>query len=171
MKIKNSTTLDTLITEYPQLKLTITSILPEFGNLEQAQLREKVLSTTTVEHLARKAGMEVFELIKDLEQAAGLSTGEKGPSLDILEYDPADPDWIKVDPKHRIDGVEMLSRGEHPLSIIKTILEEMNPDQVILLTTNFHPNPMIEAMGELGAEVFSRKAIDDETTFLTFIKN
>jgi len=170
MKIKNITTLDTLITEYPQLKFTITGILPEFGNLEQAQLREKVLSTTTVEHLARKAGMEVFDLIRDLEQAAGLSTGEEGPSSDALEFAPADPSWIKVDPAHRIDGVEMLSRGEHPLSIIKANLEELNPDQVILLTTNFHPNPMIEAMSEMGAEVFSRKDIKDESTFLTFIK-
>ena len=170
MKIKNITTLDTLITEYPQLKLAITGILPEFGNLEQSQLREKVLSTTTVEHLARKAGMEVFDLIKDLEQAAGLSTREEDPSADTLEFAPADPDWIQVDPAHRIDGVEMLSRGEHPLSIIKANLEEMDPDQVILLTTNFHPNPMIEAMSEMEAEVFSRKAINDETTFLTFIK-
>lgn len=170
MKIKNISTLDALIAEYPQLKFTITGILPEFGNLEQPQLREKVLSTTTVEHLARKAGMEVFDLIRDLEKAAGLSTEEEGHSTDTLEYDPADPDWIKVDPTHRIDGVEMLSRGEHPLSIIKANLEEMKPDQVILLTTNFHPNPMIEAMSEMGAEVFSRKAISDETTFLTFIK-
>ncbi len=170
MKIKNITTLDALITEYPQLKLTITGVLPEFGNLEQPQLREKVLATTTVEHLARKAGMEVFDLIRDLEQAAGLSTAEEGPSSDTLEYAPADPDWIKVDPKHRIDGVEMLSRGEHPLSIIKASLEEMKPDQVILLTTNFHPNPMIEAMIEMGAEVFSRKDINEDTLFLTFIK-
>jgi hypothetical protein len=170
MKIKNITTLDALITEYPQLKLTITGVLPEFGNLEQPQLREKVLATTTVEHLARKAGMEVFDLIRDLEQAAGLSTAEEGLSSDTLEYAPADPDWIKVDPKHRIDGVEMLSRGEHPLSIIKASLEEMKPDQVILLTTNFHPNPMIEAMIETGAEVFSRKDINEDTLFLTFIK-
>ena len=170
MKIKNISTLDALITEYPQLKFTITGVLPEFGNLEQPQLREKVLSTTPVEHLARKAGLEVFDLIKDLEKAAGLSTEEKDPSADTLEYHPADPDWIKVDPAHRIDGVEMLSRGEHPLSIIKANLEELNPDQVILLTTNFHPNPMIEAMSEMGAEVFSRKAINDENTFLTFIK-
>ena len=41
MKIKNISTLDTLIAKYPQLKLTITGILPEFGNLEQAQLRER----------------------------------------------------------------------------------------------------------------------------------
>jgi hypothetical protein len=170
MKIKNSTTLDTLISKYPQLKLTISGILPEFGNLEQAQLREKVLSTTTVEHFARKAGLEVSDLIKDLEKAAGLSTEEKDPSADTLEYDPTDPDWIKVDPTHRIDGVEMLSRGEHPLSIIKATLEEMEVDQVILLTTNFHPNPMIEAMGKLGAEVFSRKVINDENLHLTFIK-
>ena len=170
MKIKNITTLDALISEYPQLKLSITGVLPEFGNLEQPQLREKALSTTTVEHLARKAGVDVYDLIKDLEKAAGISTGEEGPSIDTLEYAPSDPDWIKVDPKHRIDGVEMLSRGEHPLSTIKANLEEMDPDQVILLTTNFHPNPMIEAMSEMELEIFSRKAINDETSFLTFIK-
>ena len=49
MKIKNTTTLDSLITEYPHLKLTLTSILPALGNLEQVQLKEKVLSTTTPE--------------------------------------------------------------------------------------------------------------------------
>ena len=112
MKIKNITTLETLITEYPQLKLTIASVLPEFGNLEQAQLREKVLSTTTVEHIARKAGLEVFDLIKNLEKAAGLSTEEKDPSADTLEYAPEDPDWIQVDPTHRIDGVKSQARGE-----------------------------------------------------------
>jgi len=170
MKIKNTTTLDSLITEYPHLKLTLTSILPDLGNLEQAQLKEKVLSTTTLEHFARKAGMEVSDLVKDLKNAAGLSIEEKDPSADTLEFDPSDPDWIQVTPTLRIDGVEMLSRGEHPLSVIKTSLEEITADQVILLTTNFHPNPMIEAMVELGAEIFSRKAIKDDLLFLTFIK-
>lgn len=169
MKIKNTTKLQSLLKEYPQLKMTIASILPEFGSLEQPHLKDTVLSITTLEHLAQKAGREVSELIADLNNFVGIQP-DREAGEEPLEFTSDDPDWIKKNPRHVVDGVELLSTGEHPLPVIQGLIREMSPGEMILLKTNFPPQPMVEAMEEAGAEIYSRKNQSDSNLFLTFIR-
>lgn len=169
MKIKNSTTLQTLLSEYPQAEGIITKHLPDFNNIVQEQLKSPVLKITTVEHIALKAGIEPSQLIKQLAEVCGLS-GEDMSSENTLSFDASDPDWIQADPSFVVDGVALLSKGEHPLELIKSRLDELSTGEVILLTTNFHPQPMIDAMKEKGAEVFSRPDLKQAGLHRTFIK-
>lgn len=169
MKIKNSTPLISLFTEYPQLEEIITDYLPELLNLEQAQLRDQVLAHTTIEHIALKAGQEPSQVIVKLKKAAGIADDISQPDSETIFSSP-DPDWVRGVPKHKIDGVAMLSRGDHPLDLVKNNLNLMAPGEVILLTTNFHPQPMIDAMLQQGAEVYSRSDLQNGDLHLTFIK-
>jgi len=171
MKIKNTTKLIDLFQEYPQLKLRVTALLPTYGLLEQPQLKDKVLSMTSLEYLARKADLEVTDLIKELQQAAGISTETEDGQDQIIAFNDSDPQWIQGSPKFKVDGVELLSKGEHPLNLIKSHYGDLASGELILLTTNFHPQPMIESMQELGADVFSRKDLTEDGLFLLFIKN
>lgn len=170
MKIKNTTRLNTLFEAYPYLKMTVTSWLPALGDLEQKPLKEKVLAITTVEHLAQRTGRDVTDLIAELREAAGLDREDSSSGGDEIELHPDDPAWIKLPAHFQIDGVELLSEGKHPLSILTSKLPEIPPGELILLTTNFHPQPMIDAMQERGLDVFSRKDLNQEGLYLTFIK-
>lgn len=169
MKIKHTTRLGTLLEKYPQLKLKLTALLPAFSDLEQRPLKEKVLQITTVEHLARLTDREVPELIRELKEAAGLN-GEEPHAEDKLEFLPDDPDWIQTPPDQVIDGTGMLTQGKHPLSEVKSSLTGMDEGEILLLTTNFHPQPMIDAMEAAGREVYSRQADERQGFYLTFIR-
>ena len=169
MIIKNTTKLGALLKEYPQLRMSIGAFLPDFGSLVQPQLKSTVLGITTIEHLAQKTGREVSDLIAELNSVVGV---QSNPSSEegFQEFKSDDPDWTKNEPQHVVDGVELLSSGVHPLSVIQDLLKEMSPGAMILLKTNFPPQPMIEAMEEVGADIFSRMDLADSNLFLTFIK-
>lgn len=169
MNIKNTTKLGALLREYPQVELSIAAILPEYGSLEQPHLRETVLAITTVEHLAQKTNRDVSELIQSLNNVIGIPD-MNGNESGILEFTADDPDWIKQPPRHRIDGVELLTRGEHPLNVIQELLEEMVPGGMILLSTNFHPQPMLDSMNSAGVKAYSRKDTRSENQYVTFIQ-
>lgn len=169
MKIKHTTRLETLLENYPQLKLKLTTLLPAFSDLKQQALKDKVLKIATVEHLARITEQEVPDLIKDLKETAGISTEDRGLPR-RPEFLPDDPAWIQGPLRKEIDGTEMLSRGKHPLSEVKSALTTMDEREVLLLSTNFLPRPMIEAMEEAGREVYSREDTERPGHFLTFIQ-
>jgi hypothetical protein len=169
MKIKNSTTIGSIFTKYPAAQSVIIELLPDFGELKQEHLKNQVLDNITVDHFAQKANLETTTFIKKLEEAAGISQPETGAE-EMLKFASSDPNWIQSEPAFQVDGVALLIKGEHPLNLIKSHLEKMSPGNFILLTTNFHPQPMIDAMGELGAEVYSRKDLQDENLHRTFIK-
>lgn len=169
MKIKHTTRLGTLLEEYPQLKLKLTTLLPAFSDLEQRPLKEKALQITSVEHLARITDREVPTLIRELKAAAGINDQEAEPEAE-LEFLPEDPEWIQNPPRHVIDGTGMLTQGKHPLSEVQSTLSGMEEGEILLLTTNFHPQPMIDAMNSAEREVFSREAVKRQGMYLTFIR-
>ena len=169
MIIKNTTKLGSLLLEYPQLGMSISAILPEFGSLEQPQLKETVLSITTIEHLANKTGREVSVLIGTLNSVLGFE-GLADKENKTIEYKPEDPDWIKQEPAQFVDGVELLLTGEHPLEVIKELLKDMSPGETVFLKTNFPPQPMIDAMEKAGVDIYSRLDLSDSNLFLTFIR-
>jgi hypothetical protein len=169
MIIKNTTKLGSLLTEYPQLGMSISAVLPDFGSLEQPQLKETVLSITTIEHLANKTGREVSDLIDTLNSVIGLEA-QADKEFKTIEYIPEDPDWIKQEPRQTVDGVELLSIGEHPLPVIQEYLQAMSPGEIILLKTNFPPQPMIDVMEKAGVDIYSLLDLSDSNLFLTFIR-
>ena len=169
MEIKNSTTLTELLERYPHLELTLAGVLPAVGDLQQPALRKQVFKVVNIEHVAIKSGWEVSELIDELKRAAGIEV-EKSKSSHSKEFLPQDPDWIRKPPRITVDGVEMLSEGEHPLELIQEKLKELSSGDVVLLLTNFHPGPMLDVMRAQGQLVFSREDAGNSNQQLTFIQ-
>lgn len=167
MEIKNTTRLDALLQEFPQLERNIIQMLPQFDDLQQSALRTAVMEITSLEHLALKAGVEVNAVVADFRRAAGVSV-EEADVAEKIQFTDSDPQWIKTKPSHTLDGVKMLTRGEHPLGLVTELSEKLKSGEVILLFTNFRPQPLIDAMTEKKLRVFSRVATDDPNTHFTF---
>jgi len=81
-----------------------------------------------------------------------------------------DPDWIRMNPVRLVDGIEMLSRGEHPLDKINALMKEIGKGEFILLKTNFKPVPLIDEMTRQKYEVFSRSLPNEPDQHFTFIR-
>lgn len=170
MDIRPSMTLQNLISQHPDLEETVTALLPELQQITQEPLRSAALAAVNVERMAMRDGRDVSSLIHDIKVAAGL---EGGPVFAVDEapaYLSTDPAWVQVEPAEHVDGVEMLSRGEHPLASVKRGFHGLSPGQVLLLTTTFPPTPLIEAMKSEGAEVHSREDARQESLFRTFLR-
>lgn len=65
--------------------------------------------------------------------------------------------------------MELLARGEVPLSAANEALEKMSAGQILLLVTNFEPVPILEAMRQQNRRVFSKPNADQPGEFVTFI--
>ncbi len=169
MEIKNTTPLNDLFKHFPALEQAICERLPELDNLKQHALKEAVLNITNIEHIALRANIDVHELVMTLRNEAGLEVAPVHTASNEVSYLADDPGWVKIAPRHHIDGVEMLSRGEHPLERISNLLEEMGSGENLLLTTNFYPQPMVENMTGKGYRVHSRNDINNQSLHLTFI--
>ncbi len=169
MEIKNATPLKALLEERPQLELSLAMLLPSYGDLQQPHLKETMLAVTTIDHLAKKTGQEPAELIQTFQRSLGIQE-PNDPGADELQFLSSDPPWIQAEPAAVIDGSALLLEGRHPLALIQSRLEELDSGEIILLKTNFHPQPMIETMEQQGAVVFSRERISQSESYLTFIR-
>ncbi len=169
MNIEAKTKLFDVLDEYPDLEDKIMTIAPPFKNLKNPLLRKTVGKLTTIEKIAGIGNLEVTDLVNQLRREAGQPelTGEIETDLQWQEGEPL---WIKGEAKQIIDGTEMLSRGEHPLQMMNKLMTELEPNQFLLLKTNFKPIPLIDEMQKQNYTVYSRVLDEESDQHLTFIK-
>ena len=169
MKIISTTKLNDLLQEYPQLEADINKVVPEIQRLKQEVLLNNVKKIMNMERIALIKEMEVNDLLNILRAKVGQpAIGEDKDGFEI-EYNNADPEWLKIQPELVVDGIEMLSGGEHPLEFVNQKMKELNPGQVLLLKTNFKPLPLIENMESQKYKTFSRTDLKQAELYLTFI--
>ena len=169
MEIKSTTKLFDVLQQFPELEEKVIGIAPPFKNLKNPVLRKAVGKLATIEKIARIGNIEVLELVNQLRREVGQS--EIGATVKTeIHWEEGEPEWIKDEPEHRIDGTEMLSRGEHPLQKINQLMREIKKDKILLLTTNFKPIPMIEEMEKQKYKVFCKTVQDQPDQHLTFIR-
>lgn len=73
------------------------------------------------------------------------------------------PEWLlpeKLD--FTLDAREMLSRGEHPMGIILSKVEQLKNDCMIELITSFVPAPLIAKVEAEGLLCFTTQDTEDE---------
>ena len=125
MEILKSTKLFDLLKEYPQLEDRIMNIAPPFKNLRNPILRRTVAKLATIEKIAQIGKLDVFEFVNMLREIVG--TQRLQHTGDSKSYVPSknEPKWISGNPVKIVDGVEMLSRGEHPLNTIIGLMKRI----------------------------------------------
>ncbi|NOY76576.1 MAG: hypothetical protein GXO76_01770 [Calditrichaeota bacterium] len=167
MEIRNTTTLDELISHSPELEGFLETFVPGYTDVKQIPLKASVRKILTVERMALMKQTDVAAFVRLLQEKTGdLPADEPEKSI---EFEASDPEWIKGVPLKVIDGVEMLNRGEHPVGSIGQMMQNAPKGEFVLLTTNFSPQPLIDAMQQQGYEVYSREDLLRKGLFLTFI--
>ena len=169
MKIEAKTKLFDVLEQFPELEEKIMMLAPPFKNLKNPVLRKTVGKLATIEKIARIGNLEVVDLVNQLRRQVGQ------PDLTVaveteVQWQQGEPEWIKGDPRHIIDGTEMLSRGEHPLQSIVKLMREIETEQFLLLNTNFKPIPLIDEMQKQNYTVYSRALDENPDQHQTFIK-
>ena len=80
-----------------------------------------------------------------------------------------DPEWIEGAPAHVVDGIALLRDGVAPVQRVNELLAALPAGAFILLTTDFKPAPIIEAMEKARRTVYHKTPAGAENLHLTYI--
>jgi len=159
-----------LLQTYPGLEDRIIGMAPPFKNLKNPLLRRTVGKIATLEKIAQIGNIDAGEFVNSLRLEVGLpELAGESITAPKPEWDAADPEWIKGEPKVTVNGTEMLSRGEHPLAFVNEQMRNLEGGQYLLLHTNFKPLPLIDAMQKQGYLVFNKADAKNPDQHYTFI--
>ena len=78
------------------------------------------------------------------------------------------PEWIHQEVKATFDGNAMLDREENPLAEVTKAMRQLKEGDVITLTVDFKPEPLIDQFLERGYGVYTKET---EEGFVTYIRN
>lgn len=154
--INPDTRIGDLLADYPALEETLVSLAPAFAKLKNPLLRRTVAKVATLEQAARIGGIPVRDLVRKLREAAGVGGGVVQNGEQTPGFTEDAPEWLsRCQVRFRIDGDEMLERGVHPIGEVRKCAAALQAREMVLLTTSFRPEPLIETMRRAGLGVFS----------------
>lgn len=174
MDITGKTKLFEILEKYPQLEDQIIQAAPAFKNLKNPVLRKTVGRLATVEKVAQIGELDVFSFVNLLRRQVGQEEIVPSGEVEVVHPDPkhtsGDPDWILGEPEFAVDGTAMLAKGEVPLNEVNERLQQLSPGGFVLLTTNFEPKPMIEAVEKQNRKVYHKVDANDPSLHLTYFQ-
>jgi uncharacterized protein (DUF2249 family) len=137
--------------EYPFLEEELIKLNPKFKKLKNPVLRRTVARIASVKQAAKVGGMDPGELLNFLRQ----KVGQAPVDVEVQEERAVAPEWITAEPKIIIDGNKLLDEGKNPLAELSKAIKDLHKGDVVLLLTDFRPEPLIEEMKKRGHEVYS----------------
>ncbi len=157
-----------ILNNYEGMKEILIDINPKFEKLNNPILRRTIAKVAGVKQAAIVGGMEPIELLNKLRLAVGQKpienveyNDEKSKNIDI-------PNWVTQQPKKQINANQILDEDKNPLVELHKTLKEISNAEVILIESDFKPEPLIEEMQKANHEVFCDE-IDSEH-FITYVK-
>lgn len=159
MEITLESKIGKILDEYPFLEEELIKLNPKFKKLKNPVLRRTVARIASVKQAAKVGRMDPAELLNFLRQKVGQAPLE----VKIENQEEMAPDWITNEPKVIIDGNKILDEGKNPLAEIVKATKELSRGDVIVLLTDFCPQPLIDEMKKRGHQVFS--SAEDERYF------
>ncbi|MRI83841.1 MAG: hypothetical protein C6I00_05400 [Nitratiruptor sp.] len=153
MEITLETKIYDLLKAYPFLEEELIRINPKFKRLKNPILRRTITKIASIQQAARVGGMDPLELVNLLRERVGQPPLVERGSRE--EEEPAPP-WIEGSPVLTLNANELLDRGENPLAHVNRALKGMEPGELLLLVSDFRPEPLIEEMAKRGHQVYSQ---------------
>jgi hypothetical protein len=153
LPITPGTKVGALLEAYPALEELLIACAPAFAKLRNPMLRRTVAKVATLEQAARVGGIRVHDLVRLLREAAGQTGGEPaGGETAAAEEAPAwvNDEWVRF----TIDADAMLETGVHPIGKVRACAGELQPGELLKLTSSFRPEPLLETMRRAGLAVF-----------------
>ncbi len=158
------TTIAELLNNYEGMKDILININPKFKKLNNPVLRRTLAKVATVKQAAVAGGMDAKELLNKLRVAVRQEPLE----MDDKDNEKEEPKWVATTPKESIDATKLLDEGKNPLAVAYNKIKEYDRGEVLVIVSNFKPEPLIEEFKKKGYKVYSKEVSDE--IFNTFIK-
>jgi TusA-related sulfurtransferase len=162
-------TLDTkiadLLNNYDGMKEILIDINPKFKKLNNPILRRTIAKVAGVRQAAIVGGMKPMDLLNKLREAVG-----QEPLVvddNTQEISQKRPEWIDGTPKVTLDANEILDKELNPLVELHKAIKSLQKGDIVLIKSDFRPEPLIEEYIKKGHEVYSEEINKDE--FETYI--
>jgi TusA-related sulfurtransferase len=168
MEITENTNINKLLKNYPALEDFLMSLNPKYKKLKNPILRRTIANIATLKQVALIGGYSSHELVNLLRKEVGqepiLESEDKKENLDSQKDIPK---WIESEPKIVIDANKLLDAEKNPLSEVSKELKKLNSGDILMIKSDFLPQPLIDKFEEEGFEVFAKELNSDK--FKTYI--
>jgi len=162
-------TLETKIADllsYEGMKDILIEINPKFEKLNNPILRRTIAKVAGVKQAAIVGGMDPMVLLNKLRVAVGQAPLEE--TLPSTETTPqAEPTWINQEASIIFDANEVLDNDKNPLAELNKALKSLDKGEVIVIHSDFRPEPLIEEFIKKGHEVYAKEV--NPNAFVTYI--
>lgn len=166
-------TLDTkvadLLNDYEGMKDILIKINPKFKKLNNPILRRTLAKLAGVKQAAVVGGMEPMDLLNQLRVAVGQTAVEADETIKENNSNEQAPEWINKEPKDSINANELLESEDNPLAKAFNILRKFNDGDILVIESDFKPEPLIEEFEKKGHKVYSKEIEKDK--FITYVRN
>ena len=129
-----------------------------FEKLRSPTMRRVMARLITVEQAARTAGVDVDDLLRDLNRALGVPTDAPAPAPAETSSDaPSAGTRPAGRPTIELDLRDDMREGREPFSRIMTAVAALDDSRVLRLRTIFEPVPLFEVLARRGFHHESRR--------------
>jgi hypothetical protein len=153
--ISPKTKVGELLDAYPQLESILLDLSPAFAKLKNPILRKTVARIATLQQAAVVGGLRTDELVNRLRKEAGQNemAGEADGNMYLV---PVAPDWFDASKIARhFDATPVINAGASPLQEINSLARNLQPGEMLEVSTPFVPAPVIDMLREKGFRAFS----------------
>lgn len=157
-----------LLNSRSDMKDILIAINPKFKKLNNPVLRRTLAKLASVRQAAVVGGMDALDLLNQLRAAVGQEPVESNSVTRVKGEEESRPEWINQEAKAAFDGNVMLDREENPLAEITKAMRQLEEGDVVVLTVDFKPEPLIDQFLERGYGVYTEET---ERGFITYIRN
>ncbi len=168
MEITMETKIADLLNSRSDMKDILIAINPKFKKLNNPVLRRTLAKLASVKQAAVVGGMDAVDLLNQLRIAVGQEPVESGGVTQVEIEEESAPEWINQEVKATFDGNAMLDREENPLAEITKAMRQLKEGDVVTLTVDFKPEPLIDQFLQRGYGVYTEET---ERGFVTYIRN
>jgi uncharacterized protein (DUF2249 family) len=153
-----------VLEEYPQTLEVFVAATPHFKKLRNPLLRKALAPRVTVLQAARIGGVEVDELLKNLNASISLEyvpqngTPVNKTQQQLEEFEDINQAIIETVATEEVvlDVRPIISSGSDPLKIILQNVRGLQEGQALHLINSFEPIPLYSVLGGKGFEHFTR---------------
>jgi hypothetical protein len=156
-----------LLNNYEGMKEILIEINPKFEKLNNPILRRTIAKVAGVKQAAIVGGMEPMVLLNRLREAVGQSTIDYEFKEQSSKREEQVPTWTTKNPKITLDANEILDNDKNPLAELHLAFKGLEEGDVVLLVSDFQPEPLIEEFEKKGYQLYCQEVSSEK--FMTYI--
>jgi len=157
-----------LLNDYENMKDILIGINPKFKKLNNPILRRTIGKVAGVRQAAIVGGMKPMVLLNLLRRLVGQDVIEDYEEHGSSQRVESAPEWASSKPLHSVDANRLLDDDKNPLAETQKILKSMSTGEVMSISADFQPEPLIEEFIKKGHDVYTQKLSDSK--FVTYVQ-